>query len=141
MANATRADIVFLALHEACIGLAAGLGGAVGTAIIGACIEPLPGLFDSILYALLAGLASMIGGVVVVGYRYVRTHKRNLKFSKQLLKAALGMAMGIGAFCCALWLSKNFYPSNSLVNLAVILLPLLGLLIGFNHRMRYDCIK
>jgi GNAT superfamily N-acetyltransferase len=138
MANVTRADIVFLALHEACIGLAAGLGGAVATAVIVAYIEPLVGLFDSILYTLLAGLAGMIGGVVVVGYRYVRAHKQNRNFRKQLLQAVLGMAVGVGAFCGVLWLSNSFYPSNALINLAVVLLPLLGLLISFNHRIRYE---
>jgi hypothetical protein len=138
MANATRSDIVFLALHEAGVGLAAGVGGAVVTAIVEDAIKPLLGLFDSILYALLAGLIGMIGGVVVVGYRYRRAQKRNLNFPKRLVQAVLGMALGMGAFCGVLCLAKSLYLSNALVNLAVILLPLLGLLIGFNHRMRYD---
>jgi hypothetical protein len=136
MTHATRADIVFLALHEAGIGLVAGLGGAVATAVITASIEPIAGLFDSILYTLLAGLAGMMGGVVVIGYRYMRAHKRN--FRKQLLQAILGMGVGVGAFGGVLWLAKSFYLANALVNLTLVLLPLLGLLIGFNHRVRYN---
>jgi hypothetical protein len=138
MANATRTDIVFLALHEAGVGLAAGVGGAVITAIVLDAIKPLPGLFDSILYALLAGLTGMIGGVVVVGYRYMRAQQRKVNFPKRLLQAVVGMAMGMGAFCGVLWLAQSFHLPNAIVNLAVVLLPLLGLLIGFNHRMRYD---
>jgi hypothetical protein len=138
MANATRTDIVFLALHEAGVGLAAGVGGAVITAIVVDAIKPLPGLFDSILYALLAGLTGMIGGVVVVGYRYMRAQQRKMNFPKRLLQAVVGMAMGMGAFCGVLWLAQSFHLPNAIVNLAVVLLPLLGLLIGFNHRMRYD---
>jgi hypothetical protein len=134
MANATRTDIVFLALVEVGVGLAAGLGVAIATMVVGACIEPLAGLFESIAYTLLAGLAAMIGGVVAVGYCYLRAEKRKINLLKRLLQAVVGLAAGVGAFCAVPWVSAP----HALINLAVVLLPLLGLLIGFNHRIPFS---
>ncbi|WP_126546887.1 hypothetical protein [Hymenobacter amundsenii] len=138
MTNAARVDVVFLALREAIIGLVAGLGGALVAALIIGNIEPLVDLYASILYSLITGLICMIGGIFAVGYRYLREHKREIAFVKQVVQALMGITLGGITFFCTLWLIKNLYPSNALVNTMVVVLPLLGLLIGFNHRIRYS---
>jgi hypothetical protein len=80
----------------------------------------------------------MLAGVAGVGYQYLRRQGRARHFAQQLRQGLLGFGLGIGALGVALALSATFHPSNSLVNLLVGALPLLGLLIGFNHRIRYD---
>ena len=137
MTNATRVDIVFLALHEIMIGLAAGLGGVVVTGLIISQIEPLIGLFESIMYPCIVGLVCMIGGIGIVGYQYLRQHKEGPKFTKQLLQALLGVALGFVISWCLTLLFKNFLPLNGIVYTTIMALPLVGLLTGFNHRIRY----
>lgn len=138
MTTSTRTDIVFLALHEILIGLAAGAGGVLVTAAVGAGLTPLVDLYDSILYALLAGGLSMLLGVAAVGYRYLRQQGRRQRFGRQLGQGAVGFGLGLGLFFALLWTVPRPALTNGLTNAALVIMPLLGLLLGFNHRIRHE---
>jgi hypothetical protein len=137
MAKATRVDVVFLALHEVLNGLLTGAGGVLLTALIQSLVEPSTGLFESVLYPCLMGLVGMIAGIGVVGYHYLQQQERGQLIMRQLLQAVAGILGGVASSWGVMFLFRNSLPLKGPVVLTIIVLPLVGLLIGFNHRIRH----
>jgi hypothetical protein len=137
MAKATRVDVIFLALHEVLIGLLTGVGGVLLTAFTQSLLEPSTGLFESVLYPCLMGLVGMLGGIGVVGYQYLQQWERGQLITRQLLQAVAGMLGGVAASWGVMFLFRNALPLRGPVLLTIMVLPLVGLLIGFNHRIRH----
>jgi hypothetical protein len=115
MAKATRVELVFLALHEVLTGLLTGVGGVLLTAFTQSLLEPSTGLFKSVLYPCLMGLVGLLGGIGVVGYQYLQQRERGQLIIRQLLQAVAGLLAGVAASWGVM----------------------VGLLIGFNHRIRH----
>lgn len=137
MPKATRVDVIFLALHEVLTGLVTGFGGILLTAFLQSLIEPSTGLFESVLYPCLMGLVGMIGGIGGVGYQYLQQRERGQLITRQLLQAVVGLLGGIAAAWGIMLLFRNSLPLKGPVLLTTLVLPLVGLLIGFNHRIRH----
>jgi hypothetical protein len=137
MAKATRVDVIFLAIHEVLTGLLTGFGGILLTAFLQSLVEPSTGLFEAVLYPCLMGLLGLLGGIVVVGYQYLRQRERGQLITRQLLQAIVGILGGVATSWGVMLLFRNSLPLKGPVILTIMVLPLAGLLIGFNHRMRH----
>ncbi|OON65865.1 hypothetical protein [Hymenobacter sp. CRA2] len=133
MAKLINVEVILLAFEETLIGAVTGvLGGVVG-GLLGSVVDAGQSLYESVLFAVLGGALGLILGIARVGYKYLKENNCTERFQGQLVLGLAGMAVGAAVLYCSLsWLDTT---APAYVAPVVLSLPLLGLLMGFNHRI------
>jgi hypothetical protein len=86
-------------------------------------------LFYSIIFALIVGPISLLFGVCLVGYFYLRLKHQLEKFGSSIFKSFLGFIL----FLLIDFLVNIIIPSK--LRIIIFLLPVTGAIIGFNFEI------
>ncbi len=130
-----------LVVNQIFIGLGGGLGGAILFTLVTSLVYGRMDLFGSIMYAFIGCYFGMLIAIVIVGYYFLRANGREKELIGRILKSILGLAISSTFFYVLITLFEKWLPQsiiNSLANWVMILIPLLGLILGFNFRLRRD---
>ena len=139
----TKSDKFDLIVNQIFIGLGVAL---LGAAIVSFLIFLIyswkntnGSLFGDIMYGLIGGFVGMLAGVWYPGYLLLKKEGRQKQTLKFALQSLLGLAIGLLIFYLTTGLMETLqFPSGlvySFVNFLIILLPLVGLILGFNFNI------
>jgi hypothetical protein len=93
-------------------------------------------LFGSIMNALMVGYLSMILGLEIVGYFFLKKIGQQNEFLKSMLKSLVGFSLAMGLLYGLLIIFPLKLVPGFLMNLVLIFVPLISAIWGFNFRFR-----
>ncbi|MBG8555138.1 hypothetical protein [Hymenobacter guriensis] len=138
MAKSEKINVLLLAMEETLVALAYGFAGVVATALFVGLLSVLVGkqvgLVESGLAATIIGCMSFSVGVVSTGYKYLKETDRESLLLKQFLRGVFGFIAGLTTLLLCVRIENPQFWSSALAY-AVYVAPLIGLLVGFNHRI------
>jgi hypothetical protein len=138
MAKSTRINVLLLAIEETIIASLYGCAGFLITVFGGYLLSTITGetteLFGSVLHALIGCFAAFVTGVFITGYRYLEEEKRKETFLQYAVQGIVGLLLGclISGFYYTAGEVLTHYSALQWIPFAT---PVLGLLVGFNHRI------
>ncbi|MCR5888411.1 hypothetical protein LRS06_11665 [Hymenobacter sp. J193] len=138
MAKSEKVNVLLLAFEETLVALAYGFAGVVATALcvglLSVLIGKQVGLVESGLAATIIGGVAFLIGILSTGYKYLKEDKRENLLLKHFLQGVFGFIAGLAVLLLCLKI-EELQSWNAFLDYAVYVAPLIGLLIGFNHRI------